>query len=500
VKRWRLAGAAGAVALAWGWGAWAQNPMAAGPFAAAVVAAEGPFGAPPYDDPASVLGMPSTDFYDPWGGLFGGTTMRRVKLVEPAHDFDPSQTRKLVTTLGEGSLIIVRFEQPITDDPAHPYGLDLLVFGNAWFASSGFADDSADMNTLMLIGGGFAEPMKVSVSPGCTGKPGEDAADWRTWAWYCYENGPYADTAFPTHAYRWNRADSTWSREGMDFTKPVNPVLGPMFESGGLSAADAIDLYAGSGGGTGFDLAESGFALVHYVKVEGQAGFDGGEIDAFSCVRPTVLGDSLCLAPANGNVGSVFHFQEPGNPARNVVRLELSALAGIVVAGVARFEDPSALAALPCRRFEAVDFKVAGVLGSDVPTFDAALVINVGPWYVGGGADLDALAWDGASWTRMPFEFDAGAGTVRLAGLGAGGAFAVVQISPPRLAIQAAGTGFGFQFLPVGGWRHTLERTVDCGSWSSVASLTPTNGEPVALSDAAPLGTRAWYRLRLTRP
>ena len=58
--------AAAALALALGCGARAQTTAAANPFAAAVVAAHGPFGALPYDDPASVLGMRSPDFHDSW--------------------------------------------------------------------------------------------------------------------------------------------------------------------------------------------------------------------------------------------------------------------------------------------------------------------------------------------------------------------------------------------------------------------------------------------------
>ncbi len=145
---------------------------AASPFATAVVAAQGPFGPSPYDDPASVLGMPSTNFYDPFGAWSGGTTVRRVKLVEAAYNLDATQTSKLITTLLSGSAIVVRFDQPIQHDPAHPYGIDLLVFGNAFYTSSGFVNGGTDMNTLMLAGGGLFEPMKVSVSPGYTGASG----------------------------------------------------------------------------------------------------------------------------------------------------------------------------------------------------------------------------------------------------------------------------------------------------------------------------------------
>jgi len=84
------------------------TPALANPFAVEVVAAEGPFGAAPYDDPASLLGMPSTDFYDPWGEFSGGTADRRVKLVEAAYNYrDAEQTEKLITTLDEGSSVVI---------------------------------------------------------------------------------------------------------------------------------------------------------------------------------------------------------------------------------------------------------------------------------------------------------------------------------------------------------------------------------------------------------
>ena len=231
--------------------------------------------------------MPSTDFYDPWGEWSGGTTERRVKLVEAAYNLDVAQSHKLITTLQEGSAIIVRFEQPIRDNPAHPYGIDLLVFGNAFYAASGMVTDGTDLNSLMLAGAGFFEPTKVSVSPSYTGRPGQDPTDRETWDWDRYDTGPYADSAFPTQAYAWDRATSTWSSELMDFTKPVNPTLNTRLNSGDtspLSGADAIEFYDGSGGGTGFDLAESGFIAVQYVKVEGLPDYRGGEIDAFSSV------------------------------------------------------------------------------------------------------------------------------------------------------------------------------------------------------------------------
>lgn len=64
--------------------------------------------------------------------------IRRVKLVEPAYNLDPTQTRKLITTFKDGASIIVKFDQPVVNNPANPYGIDFLVFGNAFYTGSGF--------------------------------------------------------------------------------------------------------------------------------------------------------------------------------------------------------------------------------------------------------------------------------------------------------------------------------------------------------------------------
>ena len=62
-----------------------------------------------------------------------------------------------------------------------------------------------------------------------------------------------------------------------------------------VSAADAIAAYDGSGGGTGFDLDESGYDWIQYIKVEGTSDFSGGEIDAFSDVAAVPVPGAVWL-------------------------------------------------------------------------------------------------------------------------------------------------------------------------------------------------------------
>jgi len=91
---------------------------------------------------------------------------------------------------------------------------------------------------------------------------------------------------FPTQAYQWDAGSATWTDEEMDWTKPVDPSLASTMFNGGISAAAAIAMYDGSAGGTGFDLSESGFDWIQYVKVEGLGDNYGADIDGFSDVAP----------------------------------------------------------------------------------------------------------------------------------------------------------------------------------------------------------------------
>ena len=230
-----------------------------------------------YNDPYAVLGKPATNFkntgFEPATG--------RVKLVEPAWNVGLND-ETLITTLNTGQYVTVAFDHQVEDDPLNPYGVDLLVFGNGFYVGSGFVSDLSDMESYMLVGGAWFEPIVVSVS-----QDGEN--------WYTYDNGPYCDTAFPTQAYLWDSENGQWTDTESDFTKPVDPSLAATLLAGGLSAADAIALYNGSGGGTGFDLAESGYDWIQYVKVEGISGFAGGELDAFADVAPVPIPGAVWL-------------------------------------------------------------------------------------------------------------------------------------------------------------------------------------------------------------
>ncbi len=467
-------------------------------FATSVVASSGPLGASPYDDPASVLGPPATNFYDPLGSWSGGTKERRVKLVEAAHNLDATQTAKLLTTLGAGAAVIVQFDTPITNNPANPYGVDLLVFGNAFYASSGTVNDSSDMSAITLTGGSYEDPLKVSVSPGFTGQAGETADDPSTWPWYRYDDGPFADAVFPTQAFAWDRTNATWTAQPMDFAKPVNPALAELLSAGGISAADAIALYDGSGGGSGFDLTESGFSTVRYVKVEGVSpDWTDGEVDALAIVRPMVVGESLVIAPQNvtNQTGGLF-FQQPTNVAATALWMNFKAVSTVAQVQTMRL---TSLPALAGQGLAAVTLSVSPMLSDDAVEFSADLGLVLSESYAGDGSDLDLWRAADTNWIQQAFAFDVASHTVRVESLTNSVSLVVVQLTPPALNIVRSGNAVQFTFVPMPGWIHTLERTTDFASWTTVAALTPASADTAVLSDPSPPANAAFYRLRLAR-
>lgn len=235
-------------------------------FASSVVEAQGLGGDPFYNDPTAMLGRPTLWNHDEFGG--GPKQRVATSIVYGPWQLD-DQGNNVITSIPVGGHVIVSFEEPIVDDPANWYGMDFTVYGNASFLANGFVEWNTNLENLTITGPEvFAEPTEVSVSP--------DLVNWFTYT------TTFADDLFPTQAFNWDFDIHNWGADA-DWTKPVNPNLtGEDFD--GLSAADGIALYEGSAGGTSFDLDESGFTSIRYIRFDGS----GGEIDGVSRVGHAV--------------------------------------------------------------------------------------------------------------------------------------------------------------------------------------------------------------------
>lgn len=211
---------------------------------------------PAYTDSSAALGEP-TRFTGV--GIYPG-------VVTP---FNPAYLTSEVVQVGRGGQLTVKFDHAVTDDPANLFGVDLLIFGNSFYSDPSYPLGIA---SALFAGGG-----RVEVSA--------DGVDWRL------VTGVAADGAFPTLGYS-DLTDPYALSAGnvpSDFTRPVDPA----FDAIGKNFAQIVAGYAGSGGGTGIDLASVGLTSAWYVRVS---------TDANSPTIPSIDGFAD-VAPAPGAVG-----------------------------------------------------------------------------------------------------------------------------------------------------------------------------------------------------
>jgi hypothetical protein len=221
---------------------------------------------PGYDNPARALGEPARFSPDPdhpeWSSA-----------VTP---FSPAWQPQHLVSLGAGGSLTVRFDEPVTNDPQNPFGLDLIVFGNAFFADPTFGGIAAG------LGGAGRGLVEVS-------------ADGQAW----FAVTPRADSMFPTLGYS-DLTDPYSTLPGAvlsDYTRPVNPA----FNAIGLNFAQIVAAYNGSGGGTGIDIGAAGLSSVSYVRVTNPAAeFGTVDIDGFADVTVPAPGSVLFLGALGG--------------------------------------------------------------------------------------------------------------------------------------------------------------------------------------------------------
>ncbi len=203
----------------------------------------------PFNDPQVALGEP-TRVTSP--DSFPGA----VTLVN-----SPFRSSEIVS-IGRGGSLVVRFDEPVVDHGANPFGIDLLVFGNAFFTGAFFSNPAA---TAIGVGneGGIVEVSADGVN--FFAVPGD------------------ADGLFPTNAYA-DIVDPLVSTPGAvlsDFTRPVDPAFNPI----GKTYAEIVAGYDGAGGGLGVDIAAAGLSSVSFVRITNPVNAGGvPEIDAFADV------------------------------------------------------------------------------------------------------------------------------------------------------------------------------------------------------------------------
>jgi hypothetical protein len=214
-----------------------------------------------YVNPATALGEPERFTGE---GVFPGA-------VTP---FNPAFLDNEIVSIGVGGSLTLRFNEPVRNDPANPYGIDLLVFGNAGY----IADEGYDVTSGALFGNSTQGRIEVS----------RDGVQWFT------VPGVQPDGPFPTLGYQ-DVTDPYTSPPGnvlTDFTKPVNPAFDPAHKS----LSEIIAGYDGSGGGAGVDIGALGLSDISYVRISFLGTSGDLQVDALADVSPV---------PSPGMLGSI---------------------------------------------------------------------------------------------------------------------------------------------------------------------------------------------------
>lgn len=181
-----------------------------------------------YTNATAALGEPSR--VTP--GTFGG----------PVDPFSPPFSKEQLVSIGAGGSLTLRMSSPIPNDPNHRFGIDFTLYGN-----SGFVITNGNFS-----GGGITDGSLFSGNPGATRV--SVSQDGQTYYQLDPNRAPAVDTLFPT--------DGSGS-----FDLPVNPAF-TSADFAGLGLDGIRNLYAGSGGGLGFDLAWAQDAIGQSVSLD----------------------------------------------------------------------------------------------------------------------------------------------------------------------------------------------------------------------------------------
>jgi hypothetical protein len=246
--------------------------------------------------------------YVPGTGAASGHRNPQTALGEPARTtgtlsapetvtpFQPAWMTNQVVSIGAGGSLTLELGQSAIDSPNNPYGVDLIVFSNAFFSDASAGQGSP--------GYCFGEGGVIDVS--------DDGVMW------LQIPNTQADGPMPTMGFvDAGPFDHAPGELPSDFRKPMNPAI-QLSDVQELSYIDVIHAYDGSGGGVGIDLASVGLYQAHFVRIRQLVGASGSpEVDAVMVVKSILVGD----LDGNGiidsaDVGAVLlSFGESDSPA-----------------------------------------------------------------------------------------------------------------------------------------------------------------------------------------
>ncbi len=179
--------------------------------------------------------------------------------------FQPAWMPDQVVSIGAGGSLVLELGATATDDPGHRFGIDLIVYGNAFFSDLAYP---AGVPGFCAAEGGL-----VDLS--------EDGVNWVNVPGASVEGG------LPTMA--WSDTGAYDTAPGIvanDFLRAVDPAVNESSLSG-LPYADVVTLYDGGAGGVGIDLAAAGLSSARFIRLRHPVGaFGSPEVDAVVVIPP----------------------------------------------------------------------------------------------------------------------------------------------------------------------------------------------------------------------
>ncbi len=244
------------------------TPVLAGPFATSVLSYDaGSNAVAGYADPLTALG--SAERFTGEGIFPSGIT-----------PFNPAFGSDELVSIGSDGHLTLGFDQQITNDASHAHGVDFIVFSNAGFLDTSYADTNPDNDGDGLVG---TNPSLFGAGGEATIQVSQNGIDWFTASITTLD-------LFPTLGYS-DYSTTTPTDLGSiesDFTKAMDPTLGADALAD-MSFAQLIAFYNGSGGGIGIDIASTGLESAGFVRFLNESG-EAFEIDAVAVVpAPGVL-------------------------------------------------------------------------------------------------------------------------------------------------------------------------------------------------------------------
>lgn len=188
--------------------------------------------------------------------------------------FNPAFGTDELVSVGSGGHLALGFDRAITNDPAHAFGIDLIVFSNSGFLDASYTDDDDTNDGTGLTG---ASPFLFGAGGAATIQVSVDATSWITVTTTTLD-------LFPTLGYQDYDA-STPDAPGTietDFTRAIDPSIN-LGDLADLTFEELRAIYGPSGGGIGIDIASTGLESVNYVRFLNESG-SAFEIDAVSVV------------------------------------------------------------------------------------------------------------------------------------------------------------------------------------------------------------------------